>query len=515
MNQTTKTLHFTISGNFIAETARNRMRESGYQAGLDILETLDGLLIEDQIAILKGDKTLTGTNSEIYLTEESPEIKKELTQWNEEQYGKIFIFAGQLMQPYAYVQSWSNEDLPRNNTQLNSLANQFTREFENELFAKLDKTISSDLLKDYPHIRSLYYAENPQKDIALTINSKDYKNMPFEGEAVILFKQVTEQIPFWVKNLYAKNPYEALKKVSKYMLKQEGAEEESDNLVYSFLPNSSETNEMDLIDINSENYKSSRNDFINSYLKRHSQEKETNEEIERIKQKIIDYADNDKEYGWKYLIDEDGNTLKVPGRAFLHFAVDRANHGVYAHGVDSEIDKITLPDYVAIAPMGLKLLVDSPIHTDCWLGAGLSLDEAYDYNTWQYKLFFKKTFELQSKYFEYDFNIFNTANQTKVKGITVNQYDYESVPKGQRILVIPHLGVEFETIALQCDAIITEVGGKLAHLVIVGREMGMPIIRMENAVFLFAGKRNIEIDFIEGKINNIKEENIKTSKKKM
>lgn len=176
--------------------------------------------------------------------------------------------------------------------------------------------------------------------------------------------------------------------------------------------------------------------------------------------------------------------------------------------------EVILPEYNVISPRGLKMMNDNPLHTDCWLGAGLPLDTAYDHESWQNRLFFEKMFEVQSTYFEHDFNILNSAKKTEIKGTIVNPYNYEMIPKGERILVIPHLGVEFEVAALQCDAIICETGGKLAHLTTVGREMGIPIIRMENAVIAFAIPRKIEFDLVEGKINFPKEEMVLEQVKK-
>ncbi len=53
------------------------------------------------------------------------------------------------------------------------------------------------------------------------------------------------------------------------------------------------------------------------------------------------------------------------------------------------------------------------------------------------------------------------------------------------IIVIPNASVDFELSALKAGLIICENGGKLAHLCIVGREFGIPLIRIDNATKIF------------------------------
>lgn len=238
----TKQVHFTVEGLYIAEMARTRMQEGNYQSGLRILECLEGMPLEDQIAILRGKKTLNGENFNIQLIEESPQIKQEMEDWHEKEFGGIFSFNGKLFQPYAYIQSWSQEDLPTSGSRFSPLANQFTREFEIELHNKVDSCSWGELLGGTPHSRSLHYAENPSQDVALTIDANNFnigeiKNLPFNGKAVVLFKAVTEQLPFWAEEYYAKTPIEAILNTAKigYKLQKEGAENYIDeNVVADF-----------------------------------------------------------------------------------------------------------------------------------------------------------------------------------------------------------------------------------------------------------------------------------------
>lgn len=226
------------------------------------------------------------------------------------------------------------------------------------------------------------------------------------------------------------------------------------------------------------------------------------QQIDQYQQKVIAFADADKEYGWKELINplNSNERLKVPYRAFLHLCVHLSGFSKLHPHLD-----ISLPPYTAIFPAGVKTARDNPLHTDCWLGAGMSIGTAYDSSCWQHQLFYHEIQKCQSSFIgqEMDFTILHSAHKLHFSGTTVNISNFASVPKGKRLLVLPHLGVEFEAVALQCDAIITEHGGKLAHLVTVGREMNIPIIRVEDAAIRFALANSIKIDLMNGKITSV------------
>lgn len=504
-----KEVHFTIEGAFLADFARTRLQEGAYQHALKVLDCLEGLPLEEQIAILKGEKTLTGENNNITLVEADLETQKEMKKWYQEKYSRIFSFDGRYYEPYAFVQSWCSEDLPKHSNMFSAASKNFIQQYEPQVFDKMYNKGYENYLKDHPHSRSLFYAHEPQRDLALTVSQSQLNHKMWEGDAVVLFKEVNEQMPFWVADHYAKDPVEAVNQALavRGYISRTGAEVE----FYDVEPYSDYmTEEQDITQ--TEAYKSRRDAFIKDYTERKQDEYWDNYEkqVTQYTQEVIDFANNDKEYGWKELIDEENpeHRFKVPYRAFLHFSVGRARFS-------DRSKEVQLPEYTPIFPTGMKMMNDDPYHTDCWVGAGFSLDNAYNHDDWQNELFFKKAFECQDMYFkDADFNILNTAKKTKLIGHTVNIKNYQDFPKGQRILVLPHLGVEFETVALQCDAIITETGGKLAHLVTVGREMGIPVIRIENACIQFAFPDQYKFDLQTLKIENISEKEEKKNKLK-
>lgn len=477
-----KQLNFSIDGKWLADFSRTRVEEGDYQHALRVLDCLEGMGMDDKIAILKGEKDLEGVNS-LNLIEGSDELKAQVEQFYQYKYGSLLRFENRYYEPYMVVNSWCLEDLPQNNTHFSSLAHKLTNSFEPHLFDEMNNMFGGNRLGDYPHSRSLHYADEPQEDLAYTFVLSDYKDLkPRINDGVIVFKEINEQIPFWVDSYIKKHPQEAIYSAIKNnrYLSVSGAEQTYET---------KGTGSPMKID----------NPYVSgeSYMRLETDEDETRA-MNDLQKRIIKYADNDKLYGWKYFQDEEGNSLKIPGRAFMHFALNRCSMVSLGKGFNDR--EITLPEYAPIAKSGLKMGGDDPYHTDCWLGAGLELRCAYDHDSWQYKLFMDSVWKMQYAEYDIEFNIITKGKNTKVEGFTVNTENYTSVSKGQRILVIPNLSVDFEQAFFDCDHIICETGGKLAHLATLAREFDKSIIRIENATLQFIRKKPITIDFINGKL---------------
>lgn len=458
---------FKIDGETVTDIVRTRLIEGEYRHALKILDAIEGLSIDDQLKILKGTHKLVG-DTEIILQQEDANVEQQMHDWYNQKYGSMFKFQSSFYTPEKYIQSWSQDDEHSPRSIVPSEAAAFSAQFEPQLCNNED-----EVLAQCPHIRSLYYSSNYHQALAITVENNNSISLPFVGKAVVLFKQVKEEVPFWVDAFLAKDPLSCVHHFAQHhYLQEDGA-------------------------------------FLNDD-KPHYESSE--EKIERYKKQIIEYANNDKQYGWKILENDEGQTIKVPGRAFLHFV---AKNIINIYKTDHQIE---LPPYTPICTSSLKLPNDDPLHTDCWIGAGLSVQKAYDPGAWEYRLFYDKMAECQYELFEYEFNLLHRGSLEHFSGTTVNVHNYESVERGKRILVLPHLGIEFDTVARQCDAVICEQGGRLAHLVIIGRELGFPVIRLDDATVRFALKSDIVIDFTTGKISSIdtpSESLVKKQKNKM
>lgn len=176
--------------------------------------------------------------------------------------------------------------------------------------------------------------------------------------------------------------------------------------------------------------------------------------------------------------------LKVPRAPFLLWAARDIGH----------LSGDLLPEWEPICPSGMKMLVDNPLHTDWWLGAGLALDDVYESNPVN-----KAVWEFCSRLAEQSgHNCVKLAGKGKALGQVVFPKPNEPVPAGA-IAVVPFAGVDYELAMLSAcrdgkGAVIAAVGGKLAHLATVGRELGARLVVVENAMTEFTEGDFVTVD---------------------
>ncbi len=154
--------------------------------------------------------------------------------------------------------------------------------------------------------------------------------------------------------------------------------------------------------------------------------------------------------------------LTVPRAPFWHWALASTK---LAH---------LAPPWEVVSPVGLKLTFDDPYHSDWMLGAGLDLRE--DYSAFGSEpvsdAAMDARFELQRRLGSYEVAVL--ADGGEVTGVV-----------GKDVAVLPTLGPEHAEVAMVSRAIIAERGGALAHLAVVGRELGLTIVRDRDAVFRY------------------------------
>jgi phosphohistidine swiveling domain-containing protein len=153
------------------------------------------------------------------------------------------------------------------------------------------------------------------------------------------------------------------------------------------------------------------------------------------------------------------------------------------------------PKWEPVSEQGLKMGNDSRLHTDLWLALGHNLDGSeYSYDEEHVSVFNHLMIQLQEKSFPAgEFYTLNSAGLKIFKGNVVTLRS-EAITKHD-ILILPHAGPEYQDMAMKAGLVICEVGGKLAHLAIVGREFGLPLIQVENAYNLFKEGAKLTIDF--------------------
>src|ERR1043165_8795627 len=107
---------FVISGDFITKHVRELVEENASQEALSLLvDNLEGMTWDIAISICKGEKKLTGQNSDVGLEDEDPEVKKEWESHLRWMYAGTVRLRGSenkncYMRPYARVTSWGKQD---------------------------------------------------------------------------------------------------------------------------------------------------------------------------------------------------------------------------------------------------------------------------------------------------------------------------------------------------------------------------------------------------------------------
>lgn len=162
------------------------------------------------------------------------------------------------------------------------------------------------------------------------------------------------------------------------------------------------------------------------------------------------------------LLDYDGNVVAtVPRAPFLNYALWRTPMASMA------------PPWEAVSRPGMKTgAADDPLHSDWFFGAGLTFEHKYDYDGAVHKAAINTMMEVQREYGRFQCAVLVSGEP--VIGTV-----------GEGIAVLPNLSMDHYETARVARAIITEAGGALAHMAVVMREQGVPIVLVANARKLY------------------------------
>lgn len=172
----------------------------------------------------------------------------------------------------------------------------------------------------------------------------------------------------------------------------------------------------------------------------------------------------------------DGTTLSVARAPFMNWALRRTSLRGLA------------PKWECVSPSGMKLPMDDPNHTDWLIEAGVSLEQAYRGPVCDAS--HEKSFEIQMELGHYECHVL-------VDGPSV------SGTVGQEIVVLPDLREDRLDQVLHAKAIITEKGGKLAHLALVAMERQVPVLRVADAMRRFQPGMRVMVQPSEGRIEEL------------
>lgn len=208
------------------------------------------------------------------------------------------------------------------------------------------------------------------------------------------------------------------------------------------------------------------------------------------------------------LPDKSTRLLPVPKNAFLRWCL---------RNVDTAKFGKALPEWEPVCPSGLKVPNDDRFHSDWIIGAGLSWHSAYALGTpssaFEESVQRAADRERMQVVKEWTNASFVTLCRNRRlpplrRGTIVHAKPNSTVPAGS-IAVVPHAGPEYQ-LAMEsaCSVgadglpglLMCEVGGKLAHLVIVGREAGCDVVMLPNALSVFSTGTRVSLNLETGDI---------------
>lgn len=486
MTVQTATMRFaTITGAALTNSARELMMEGEWKKALTVLmDGLEGMTYDYAIGILEGKSKLEGAGETILMVDESPETMTEL----QEVYAAEFGFGGfverngRMYQAYAVVDNLGFEDTS-NVLQMSEVARAGAPR-EEWLYAceTVDHKTCFPLVLPWYLVenRARFYASRPQTDFAGIVLDQNGKRL------AVLFQETTEgTTPFW-RQKENKSLQAAYDQIAQYLpvtgYSQKFGEVHPNKRPQTYAPTATREPLHTQAERNAE--------YAAAEKAAAERAADLKSQVELARQQVVEFANNDAEFGWrtyawKGQAGMPGFTLRAPNRALLCYALSTTNA--------SNLQ----PEYTPFSPRGLKTAEDNPFHTDVWLGCGFEVDaKTYDRENPQYHAVVDLMFEVQKELLNFEVQVL--ARGPALTGTVV--YHDSAVIDKDSILVIPHAGVAFELGAMKSGAVICEVGGRLAHLVTVCREMNRPIIRMDNALSKLRRGQTVTITPDEGRV---------------
>lgn len=446
---------FSISGQFLTDMAREHLTNGEPQRALHfLLDSLEGLSVDQATSLLQGRTRLTGNSStqDIELVDEDPsdpDLQRYL-EHTQRMWRGIFRFENKLYRPYARVTTWNRDDY--------HFSLQVARGEHPHVH-----TVGNEKLK---LIRSAYYAQDPAKDLVVgTAGSLG---------AIYLCSRVDEEPPFWVR-IRTEDPVRYLPDYEReHGLVETGADLSSrfDDTPRSFSAKAEEA----LPEKSPEELQRE----VLAY----------EEQLRQYFERILEQADAGAGYLDLTVTPEGARSsrlLKVPKAPFMHWVF---------RGVDCERLGIALPEWTPVCPRGLKMGGDDPHHSDWMLGAGLDLEDDYGVGNPVQSAAFSLLHELRTQHLKTNCSVLTGKGQAF--GTVVFPQPGERVSAGS-IAVIPHAGPQYQA-ALESacvnghGALICETGGRLAHLVLVGRERDARIVMQPGALARYAEGDSLMVD---------------------
>lgn len=477
---------FVITGASMTEQARDLMREGDWKSALESLtKGLEGITYEQAISILEGKFKLESSNDSITMVDEDPEVGKRL----QEEYASVFGMGGYLKkdnrmyQAYMVINNFGPED-GEAVRQLKGFPEALCGQwFDSIRTVHMKACWLSIFNQSAIELRGMYYASRPERDFARMVKNKEGKWI------VVLFEEATTgSTPFW-REKECTDAQAAYDQVAEYLP------------VHGYCQKFGyELSQVLAVQAGEEKVPQapSPEEVADAQAKQAAEvaaaaqrAEERKAQCEAARQAVIDYADKDEEYGWFTYIWRDKSkigpheVLRAPKRALICYALSTTDSWHL------------MPEYKPFSAEGLKQADDNPYHTDVWLGCGLPVDDsAYNPKNPKYQAVLDMMFDMQKKLLNFEVQVMARGPEKTGRVAFADDPNISA----DSVLVVPHAGEEFHVQAMKAGAVICEVGGRLAHLVTVCREMGKPIIRMPDAMKKFKSGQTVTVTPEKGKV---------------
>lgn len=492
VESTTTACAFQISGAFVTEMARDFLREGNWRKGYHFLmDSMQGMEAQNALDILQGKKRLEGVN-DLDFEDDTAEAQKEIKDALDYQMRHCFQFQGRFYEPYGKVSVFKREDWHfarrvHSGEDPCMVENRMWR----AVFEQLgEKTTGFNPWSDYKNelaLRPFYYASKPASDVMVV------SSLPGLGQVTVLCKERHLDVPLWYE--VTADAHAVIRALSEARELRELTQDDEDLYFVEDEPEGEDAVVEPRMVRPAQRPAAPVTPWPASAAPtmedtRGDDEFSLQDHADILQKQIGAQADADDVYGWLELSAYDQKagrnvSVRVPHRAFICAALGRARA---FH---------LMPEYQPRCPSGMKMYNDDRFHTDAWVGAGLPLDDAYNDDLPEQRLFMDKLYELQRNLLQFSFDVLARGKEGLVFGEVTHDPEEASADK---ILVLKTADPAHADAAMRSKAVIVETGSKLAHLVIVSREEGVSVVRMEGALEKFPAGRKVTIDFEEGKV---------------
>lgn len=481
------TVHFSITGEFVTQMARTWVMEGDYKRALKMLTgDLPGFTYEMAVDLLTGRSKLVGVD-DLYLEEDDPSKCEEYLKQVGYLYDGRWSYRGTTYVPRSKVTNYGPHD------GATVLSDTPYRAFieSHGLYPAGVKVPDGAYWE-----RAKNYCEAPE-DVAVFVCVDPTK--PLASSSFVIWKVAKEAPPWLTEHSCVNEAFAAY--TQQHRVRETGHLEVYGKPLHTSCYKTTQTSAglEDVSEVLAEGLPSKVLEEMRDDLRG-----ETDEECEdrlgaAITARALRWQAAIKQQAAGNFVEKEwnGTTYQIPKVPLERWCLAMIQRGYDAHGSDKVLK---MPEWTNVCPPGLKMLMDNQDHSDWLVGAGFCLEQDYARNSkfrqWMDDLLFSYQEEI------YGFEVAVFVGKGMGFGIT-KQADDPTLGPGD-VLVVPNAGPQYQLAAqLVCKEpmgfVICEVGGPLAHLVTVGKELGIKLIRVKDAMRVLQPSCLVEADFDKGK----------------